>query len=275
MATKHKIVGFLFSLIPMSMQGQQLITMSNKCYKQVQTGNQQNDQGQYQEALVTFKKVLKDCSAKGAKEEGNIGIAIASNGLKDYENALNSANTAIMVSKQTSVMAYYARSYAYRKMGRTEDAKADIIKITDLTKKNKNVKARATMFAQLAQLDSQLKMSEEADANLKKAIELDPANPAFYIQKGDMMVKNNDYADAFSAYDKVLELGKNDLDIYQIRTEARLKQMQEKYMTSDIKELSNKMTRKEKATLCTDAKKALGLGLRNLQLDLLSGMICE
>jgi len=262
-------------LTPLSLQAQQLITMSNKCYKQVQTGNQQNDQGLYREALATFKKVVKDCSAKGAKEEGNIGMAIASNGLNEYENALNFANNAIKVSKQTSVMAYYARSYAYGKLGRREDAKADIVKITDLTKKNKNVKARATMFAQLAHLDTQLNMPDEADANLKKAIELDPANPAFYIQKGDMMVKNNDYADAFSAYDKVLELGKNDLDIYQIRTEARLKQMQEKYMTSDIKELSNKMTKKEKATLCTDAKKALGLGLRNLQLDLLSGMICE
>lgn len=275
MTTKHRIFSFLFMLAPMCMQAQQLITMSNKCYKQVQTGNKQNDQGQYQEALETFRKVLKDCSAKGAKEEGNIGMAIASNGLKEYENAVNYANSAIKVSKQTSVMAYYARSYAYGKMGRTDDARADIIKITDLTKKNKNVKARATMFAQLAHLDTQLNMPDEADTNLQKAIELDPGNPAFYIQKGDMLVRNNQYDDAFSAYDKVLDLGKNDLEIYQIRTEARLKQMQQKHKTSDIKELSNRMTKKEKVTLCADAKKALSLGLRNLQLDLLSGMICE
>ena len=172
-------------------------------------------------------------------------------------------------------MAYYARSYAYSKLGQTEDAKADILKITDLTKKNKNIKARASMFAQLAHLDFQLNMLAEADTNLVKAMELDPGNPAFYIQKGDMMMKINNYDDAFVAYDKVLELGKNDLEIYQIRTEARLKQLQQKYVTNDSKELSTRLTKQEKNSLCLDMKKALDLGLRNIQLDLLSGMICE
>ena len=35
------------------------------------------------------------------------------------------------------------------------------------------------------------------------------------------------------------------------------------------------MTKQEKSTLCADMKKALDMGLRNLQLDLLSTMICE
>ena len=266
---------FAILMAPLSMQAQQLMTMSNKCFKQVQAGNKLNDQRQYQEALDTFTKVLKDCSAKDAKEEGNIGIAIASNGLKDYENAVTSASNAIKVSKKTSVMAYYARSYAYSSMGRTEDAKTDIIKITELTKKNKNTKARATMFAQLAHLNFQLDKLAEADTNLTRAMELDPGNPAFYIQKGDMMMRINNYEHAFIAYDQVLDLGKNDLEIYQIRTEARLKQMQQKYVTNDSKELSARMTKEEKNTLCADMKKALDLGLRNLQLDLLSGMICE
>ena len=271
----HHIAVLLVVLSPVFAQAQQLITMSNKCYKQVQTGNRQNDQGQYQEAINTFNAVLKDCSAKDAKEEGNVGKAIALNGLKQYDEAVTAANNAIKVSKQGNVMAYYARSYAYSNLGKTEDARTDIIKITDLTKKNKNIKARATMFAQLAHLDFQLNMLAEADTNLTKAIELDPANPAFLVQKGDMMIKINNYDDAFTAYDKVLELGKNDLEIYQIRTEARLKQMQQKYVTSDIKELSKRMTKQEKSTLCADMKKALDMGLRNLQLDLLSTMICE
>ena len=131
------------------------------------------------------------------------------------------------------------------------------------------------MFAQLAQLDFQLNLLAEADTNLNKAIELDPGNPAFFIQKGDMKVKINTYDDAFAAYDKVLDMGKNDLEIYQIRTEARLKQMQQKYVTTDIKELAGRMTKQEKKILCADMKKALDLGLRNLQLDLLSGTICE
>jgi len=275
MIKKTKVFLFFAILAPLSMQAQQLMTMSNKCFKQVQAGNKLNDQGQYQQALDTFNKVLKDCSAKDAKEEGNVGIAIASNGLKQYDNAVNAANNAIKVSKQNNVTAYYARSHAYSNLGRTEDAKADIVKITDLTKKNKNIKARAKMFAQLAHLDFQLNMLAEADTNLTKAIELDPENPAFHIQKGDMMIKINNYDDAFIAYDKVLDLGKNDLEIYQIRTEARLKQVQQKYVTTDIKELSKRMTKQEKITVCADMKKALEMGLRNLQLDLLSSMICE
>lgn len=275
MTTKTKAFILFAMLSPFALKAQQLITMSNKCYKQVQAGNKQNDQGQYQEALNTFTKVLKDCSAKDAKEEGNVGKAIAFNGLKQYEDAISPANAAIKASKQKNVMAYYARSYAYNNMGRTEDAKADLVKITDLTKKNKNVKARAGMFAQLAHLDFQLNMLAEADTNLTKAIELDPTNPAFFVQKGDMMVKISNYDDAFVAYDKVLDLGKNDLEIYQIRTEARLKQVQQKYVTTDIKELSKRMTKAEQRTLCADMKKALDMGLRNLQLDLLSSMICE
>ncbi|MCF2446889.1 hypothetical protein L0657_23230 [Dyadobacter sp. CY345] len=275
MKTTIRTVMMLFALAPLSTMAQQLITTSNKCFKQIQEGNKQNDQGQYQEALVTFKKVLKDCSAKDAKEDGNIGMAIASNGLKEYDDAITSANNAIKVGKEKNVTAYYARSFAYNKLGRTEDAKADIVKITDLTKKNKDIKARAKMFAQLAHLDFQLNMLAEADTNLTKAIELDPENPSFYTQKGDMMIKINNYDDAFVAYDKVLELGKNDLEIYQIRTEARLKQMQQKYVTTDINELSKRMTKQEKGTVCVDIKKALDLGLRNLQLDLLASTICE
>lgn len=264
-----------FAMLPLSVPAQQLLTTSNKCFKQIQAGNKQNDQGQFQEALDTFTKVLKECSAKDAKIEGNIGVAVASNGLKQYEDAVTSANKAIKASKQTNVTAFYARSYAYNNLGRTEDAKADITKITELTKKNRDFKARAKMFARLAQLNFQLDMLADADTNLTKAMELDPENPSFYIQKGDMMIKVNNYDGAFAAYDKVLELGKNDLEIYQIRTEAHLKQLQQKYVTTDIKELSGRMTKPEKDAACGDIKKALDMGLKNLQLDLLSGMICE
>lgn len=275
MTVKTKALLFFLLFTSSAIQAQRLITTSNKCYKQIQEGNKLNDSGQYEQAFDTFTKVLKDCSAKDAKEEGNIGMAVASNGLHQYERAINFANSAIKVSKKTSVMAYYARSYAYGNLGQTHEAREDIIKITELTKKNKNVKARATMFAQLAHLDFQLNRLAEADSNLVKATELDPSNPSFFVQKGDMMVKVKNYEDAFNAYDKVLDLGKNDLEIYQIRTEARLKQIQEKYNTLDSKVLAKQMTASEKRTLCGDLTKSVDLGLRNLQLELLGTMICE
>lgn len=264
-----------FLLLPVSMQAQQLVTMSNKCVKQIQAGNTQNDQGQYDEALEIFKTVVKNCSAKDAKEEGNVGLATAYNGLKQYDSAITAANNAIKASKKKSVAAYYTRSFAYAKLDRTEEAKADLVTITNLTTKNKDVKARATIFAKLAQLNFQLGMQAEADSNLQNAIQLDPGNPVFYIQQGDMMLKDRHYDDAFAGYDKAVELGKADLEIYQIRTEARLKQVQDKYNTTDIKELSSKMTQQEKRSLCKEITKAVELGLRNLQLELLSSTICD
>lgn len=275
MKSKIKILVVAAALFPSMVSAQQLITMSNKCYKQVQAAKQQNDKGLYKEAFAGFDKVLKDCSAKDAKEEANLGKAIAANGLEKYNDALGFANNAIKVSKNGNVMAYYARSYAYRSLGKVEEARADLEKITELTKKNRDIKARAQMFAQLAHLDFQLNMLAQADTNLKKAVELDPANPAFFVQKGDMMVKINDYDDAFLAYDQAIDLGKNDLEIYQIRTEARLKQLQQKYVTTDVKELSARLNKSEKVLLCGDMKKAIELGLRNLQIELLATSICE
>lgn len=275
MTVKTKTLLFFLVITSSTINAQRLITTSNKCYKQIQEGNKLNDSGQYQQAFDTFTKVLKDCSAKDAKEDGNIGMATASNGLQQYERAIDFANSAIKVSKKTSVMAYYARSYAYGNLGQTHEAREDIIRITELTKKNKNVKARATMYAQLAHLDFQLNRLAEADSNLVKAAELDPSNPLFFIQKGDMMVKIKNYEDAFAAYDTAQNLGKNDLEVYQIRTEARLKQVQEKYNTSDSKVLAQNMTASEKTILCADLTKAVDLGLRNLYLELLGSMICE
>lgn len=262
-------------LLPVFLRAQQLVTMSNKCFKQVQAGNTQNSQGQYEQALETFQSIVKNCSAKDAKEEGHVGLATAYNGLKQYDSAVTAANNAIKASKKKSVSAYYTRSFAYSNLNRPEDAKADLLTITNLTTKNKNVKARATIFARLAQVNFQLGMQAEADSNLQNAMQLDPQNPDFYIQQGDMLLKNQHYDDAFKAYDKVVELGKTDLEIYQIRTEARLKQVHDKYKTSDTKELSHKMTQQEKRKLCNEIAKAVELGLRNLQLELLSSTICE
>ncbi len=275
MTVKTKALLFFLLFTSVTTQAQRLITTSNKCYKKIQEGNKLNDAGQYDQAFNAFTDIIKDCSAKDAKEEGNVGLATAANGLERYEQAIDCANAAIKLSKKKNVMAYYARSFAYTKLGQNHEAREDLMHITELTKKNKNVKARATMFAQLAQIDFQLNRIAQADSNLIKASELDPTNPAFFIQKGDINVKLKNYNDAFVAYDQVLDLGKRDLEIYQIRTEARLKQYQEKYNTLDAKQLAKRMTTSEKKTLCVDLNKSVELGLRNLQLELLGTMICE
>lgn len=253
----------------------QLFTMSNKCFDQVKNGKKKLDSLKYDDALTNFNYVLSKCNTKDAKLEGNLGKARALNGLKQYEEAITCATTAITTSKNTNVMAYYTRSYAYQKTNRPDDARNDLQKVTELTTKNQNVKARATMFAAMADIDFQEGMKDQAISNLTKALELDPANPSFYIQRGDMYMKEGNYTDAFTSYDKAVATGKNDLEMYQIRTNARIKQMQQKYGTENANTLAQKMTAEEKSLVCTELKKANELGMRNMQLDLFSTMICK
>jgi Tfp pilus assembly protein PilF len=253
----------------------QLITMSNKCYDQVKKGKVQLDSSRYSNALQTFDKVLKDCTAKDGKIEGNIGRARALNGLKRYDEAISNAGTAISTSKNTNVMAYYTRSFAYQKTGKTEEARKDLEMITNLTKKNRDVKSRATMFANLAEIDKAEANYVSAKSNLAEAIALDSANGDFYIQRGDVSMKEKKYDEAFSDYDKAVKHGKNDVNMYSIRSNARIKQMQDKYKTQNGNELAQKMNAGEKKMVCTELTKALSMGLRNIQLDLFSNMICK
>ncbi|WP_336514877.1 tetratricopeptide repeat protein [Pollutibacter soli] len=253
----------------------QLFTMSNKCFDRVKNGRKQLDSLKYEEALAIFNEVISKCNSKDAKLEGNLGKARALNGLHKYDEAITCATTAISASKNSNVMAYYTRSYAYQKINRPDDARKDLQRVTELTTKNQNVKARATMFAAMADIDFQEGMKDSAISNLTKAIELDPSNPSFYIQRGDMYIKEGNYADAFVSYDKAVAKGKTDLDMYQIRTNARIKQVQQKYGTDNANTLAQKMTAEEKTMVCAELKKANELGMRNMQLDLFSTMICK
>lgn len=271
---KQKVLILLAVLIPGALSAQ-LITMSNKCYNKVKLGNQQLDSASFDRALATFTDVLANCSAKDAKEQGQLGKARALNGLKRYEEAVEAANASIKASKEKNVMAFYTRSYAYRKLGRKEDAMSDLQRITDLTTKNKNIKGRATIFAQMADIDWQEGMDEDALNNLNKAIALDDKNPSFYVQRGDIYARQKNYTEAFTNYDSAMQLGKTDLEIYKIRAYARIRQMQQKYHTDDINTLSQKMNSEEKALVCKELSKALDMGLRNIQLDLLSTSICK
>lgn len=267
------IIFFIF-MAPL-MVSAQLFTMSNKCYDKVKKGNQLLDSAKFDDALNTFTDVLANCTTKDAKEQGQVGKARALNGLQRYNEAVEASSNAITVSKSTNVMAYYNRSYAYRKLGQDDESKADLQKVTELTAKNKNVKARATMFADMANMDLQDGMYEDAKNNLATAIQLDAKNPDFYVLKGDICAKENNYDEAFTNYDTAVSLGKNDLSMYQIRTNSRIRQMQGKYNTTNANELASKMNANDKSLICKELTKANELGMKNMQLDFFAAMICK
>ncbi len=274
MKPKPLSIIFLFFMVPL-MVSAQLFTMSNKCYDKVKAGNQLLDSTRFEDALNKFTDVLANCTTKDAKEQGQVGKARALNGLERYNEAVEAASNAITVSKSTNVMAYYNRSYAYRKLGQDDEAKADLQKVTDLTAKNKNVKARATMFADMANMDLQDAMYEDAKNNIATAIQLDGKNPDFYVLKGDIYAKENSYDEAFTNYDSAVSLGKNDAAMYQIRTNSRIKQMQGKYKTTNANELASKMSASDKSLICKELNKANELGMKNMQLDFFAAMICK
>ena len=72
-----------------------------------------------------------------------------------------------------------------------DSSRADFTRIIELTEKNQNVKERATIYAMIGDQYYKSGMKDSAHINLNKAIELDPENANFIIQKGDMEVKEN------------------------------------------------------------------------------------
>lgn len=253
----------------------QTFTMSKKCREQVATANRMNADRQYDSALTVFNASQKDCSTKDAKEAIWVGKARSYNGLKQHAKAIDEANQALKLSKDKSINAYFERGVANEGLGKKDEANADFNRIIDLTEKNQNVKERATIYAKIADLDYQAGKIAEGDSNLARAMRLDPFNTNFTIQQGDQYVRLGDYGKAFEYYDKAVQQGRTDLDMYVIRTNARMKMVQDKYGTTNAQELRSKMTPTEKDQLCVEMKKAISLGLKDMKQDMFAALVCK
>jgi len=253
----------------------QTFTMSKKCREQIDLANRMNSDKQYDSALTVFNSITQQCNSKDGKEAVANGKAHAYNGKKQYTEAMVAANAALAVSKNTSLNAYFERGIANEGLKNSDAATADFNRIIALTEKNQNVKERATIYAKIADMDYQAGRMNEGDASLAKAMELDPSNTNFPIQKGDMYVKQGKYDEAFENYDKAVDGGRTDLEMYVIRTNARMKMVQDKYGTSVAQELRAKMTAKEKDQVCVEMKKALELGLKDMKQEMFSALVCK
>lgn len=253
----------------------QTFTMSKKCREQINLANRMNADKQYDSAISVFNDITKQCNSKDGKEAVAIGKAHGYNGKKQYSDAVAASNEALAVSKNTSLNGFFERGIANEGLKNSEAATADFNQIIALTEKNQNIKERATIYAKIADMNYQAGKMTEGDANLAKAMELDPANTNFPIQKGDMYVKQGKYNEAFENYDKAVDAGRTDLDMYVIRTNARMKMVQDKYGTSVAQELRAKMTAKEKEQVCVEMKKALELGLKDMKQEMFSALVCK
>jgi tetratricopeptide (TPR) repeat protein len=230
----------------------------------------------YQEALDGFVAIENSCKTKDAKEAIAVGKAEAYNGLGKYNEAITASDAALKVSKNKSLMGYFQKATAQYRLGQFEASKATFANVIALTEKNENVKARASNYALLAAVQyRQLNEKDSAFYNLDKAMQLDPDNADFYIEKGDMLIGEKDYDAAFVQYDKAVSMGRTDMDMYVIRTNGRMKMVQDKYHTTNTQELRSKMTPTEKDKVCTELKKAIALGLKDMKYDMFASLVCK
>jgi tetratricopeptide (TPR) repeat protein len=148
--------------------------------------------------------------------------------------------------------------------------------VIELTEMNQNTKERASNYALMAALyDRQLDDRDSAFYYLDKAIGMDASNADFLIQKGDMYVSSHEYDKAFAAYDEAVAMGRTDMDMYIIRSNAGLKMLEHKYGTTKAGDLRSKMTDGEKALVCGDLTKALELGWKDMNKDMFAALVCK
>lgn len=254
----------------------QTFTMGKKCRAQNNSGINLLKEKKYQAALDTFSTMEKTCTTKDAKEATAVGKAEAYNGLGKYEEAIAASDAALKVTKNKSLNGFFQKAVAQNRLKQYDAAKATFSQMMALTEKNQNTKVRASNYAIMSLLQwRQLGNKDSADYYLEKAIALDPTNPDFIVQKGDMLVDAKKYDEAFVQYDKAVAMGKADLEMYEARSNARMKMVQEKYGTTNAQELRAKMTAQEKSQLCTELQKAISLGLKDMKQDMFASLVCK
>ncbi len=266
----------LTALFLYALTAAQTFTMGKKCREQNNNGINLLKEKKYQEALDSFTLMEKSCTTKDAKEATAVGKAEALNGLGRYEEAIEASNAALKVSKNKSLNGLFQKAVAQNKLQQHDAANATFSQMIALTEKNQDTKARASNYATLSLLHwRQLGNKDSADYYLEKAMALDPSNPDLVVQSGDMLCDEKKYDAAFEQYDKAVAMGKNDLDMYQARSNARMKMVQEKYQTTNAQELRDKMSAQEKNQLCTELNKAISLGLRDMKQDMFASLVCK
>ena len=280
---KHLVTLFLKSrvflliplLFPFSLMAQ-TFTMGKECRQKNDTATARLKEKKFQEALDAYSAMEKSCKTKDAKEAIAVGKAEALNGLGKYEDAITASNAALKITKNKSLGGYFQKAVAQNKLGQYDASKATFSNVIALTEKNQNTKARASNYAVLSALHyRQLNETDSGYYYLDKAIELDSTNSNFYIQKGDMLISEKKYDEAFEEYDKAVGMGRTDVDMYKIRTDARMKMIQDKYNTNNTQDLRSKMSSTEKDQVCTELNKVISLGLHDMKYDMFAALVCK
>ncbi len=254
----------------------QLFTMGEKCNELINQGKEALANESYSEALAIIDNFSAECKTKDAKRIGAAARAEAYNGLGEYEKAIAAADEALRLTKNRSLGGHFQKGVALHNLGDQEGARNELNEVIALTEKNQNTQEKASNYALMAALyDRQFNKRDSALLFLEKAMEMDPGNANFWIQKGDMFAGSYEYDKAFEAYDQAVAMGRTDLEMYITLSNTGLKMLEHKYGTTKAQELRGKMTEAEKNRVCPDLKKALELGWNQMDKDMFAALVCQ
>jgi tetratricopeptide (TPR) repeat protein len=269
------IAGSALVLFTPSRADAQLITMSSECRESVASGDAMNAAGNHQDALNLFTSIAEECDTKDGREAVQVGLAQAHNGLGQYNEAIAAADQALEVSDQDSLGAFHEKAVALEARGDLQAAKDQYLAIIGLTENNVDTAARAKNYAKVADLEYRSGNRQSADEYLDQAIELDPDNPAYNVQRSDWATNEGDATRAAAELDAAAAKGGSSPEMYAIRFESNLKSMQEKYGTDNVQALRSSMTAAETESICGDARAAIDSGLADMQIDMFAALVCK
>ena len=166
---KMQAYRFVFTFFLLALGGD--LAFSNPLNQPYEEGIRYKNVGQYQKAIASFEKVLKDAEAdidKSLLAETYYQIASTNHILEDYDEAISSYKKAIVLNPN-SVLYYNAIGISY----------------------------------------SELKKYKEAIAAYEKAIELTPKNAQPYYNMGLVYLKQGHFALAKDAFYKAINADKD------------------------------------------------------------------
>jgi tetratricopeptide (TPR) repeat protein len=278
--SRHALATFLYfaaiaALLLTSTANAQLITMSSECRESLASGDAMNASGDHQGALSLFTSLVEDCDSKDGTEAVQVGLATAYNGLGQYDNAVAAADQALAVSDQESLNALHEKAVALEAKGDLQGAKTQYLSIIDLTEMNVDTAARANNYAKVADLEYRSGNRQSAEQYLEQAMQLDPDNPAYNMQRGDWATNEGDVERAAAELSAAESKGGSSAELQAMRFESNMKSLQDKYGTDNVQLLRSQMTAEETESICRDAIAAIDNGAASMQIDMFAALVCE
>lgn len=182
-------------------------------------GLEEINKGNIEEASRFFNKELEDNPKNG---EAHFSLALISLGKEDYKTSLAELDNTLKYlpskEKEGKAIAYNIRGEVYLNLGDTIGALSDFdVAIKTDPGYDETYHSRAQLYHVMGMLD-------ESDADLRKAISINPADSRAYLGLGINDTKRGNYEKAIEYLDKAVNLDKNNSLGYSARAKAKYEQ---------------------------------------------------